>query len=252
MASRLAPIIVAAGALVFASSLAGCPSKKPKGPACAGDQDCKDGLVCINKECKACTSNAQCPSGKCKSGKCETAGECKTDTDCPAGRICQGGACKACTADAQCGPGGKCVGGACNRPTKCGKDEDCKDDEDCINGVCLNPSKPTDVAASCTLNTVYFAFDDASIQAGERDRLDGNEKCMGKNPARNVYLVGHTDSSGTDEYNIALSERRGRTVADYLARLGVDPAKLQVVPKGETELTGQGDDKDRRVEFQWR
>jgi outer membrane protein OmpA-like peptidoglycan-associated protein len=64
--------------------------------------------------------------------------------------------------------------------------------------------------------------------------------------------MGHTDASGTDEYNIALSERRAQTVADYLARLGVDPAKLQVVPKGETDPSGQGDDKDRRVEFQWR
>ena len=64
--------------------------------------------------------------------------------------------------------------------------------------------------------------------------------------------MGHTDPSGTDEYNIALSERRAQTVADYLARLGIDPARLQVVPKGETEPTWLGDDKDRRVEFQWR
>ena len=73
-----------------------------------------------------------------------------------------------------------------------------------------------------------------------------------KTPGKNVYVMGHTDPSGTDEYNIALSERRAQTVADYLARLGIDPARLQVVPKGETEPTGLGDDKDRRVEFQWR
>jgi hypothetical protein len=36
-----------------------------------------------------------------------------------------------------------------------------------------------------------------------------------------------------------------------MARLGSDPARMQVVPKGETEPTGLGDDRDRRVEFQW-
>jgi hypothetical protein len=68
---------------------------------------------------------------------------------------------------------------------------------------------------------------------------------------KNIYLIGHTDTSGTEEYNIALSERRAQAVADYMARLGTDPARMQIVPKGETEPTGLGDDKDRRVEFQW-
>ena len=89
-------------------------------------------------------------------------------------------------------------------------------------------------------------------QASERDRLDANAACIEKSNGKNVFLVGHTDTSGTEEYNIALSERRAQSVADYLARLGTDPARMQVVPKGETELTGLGDDKDRRVEFQWR
>ena len=75
---------------------------------------------------------------------------------------------------------------------------------------------------------------------------------MSKNKTQSVLLIGHTDTSGTEEYNIALSERRAQSVADYLARLGGDPAKLQVVPKGETEPSGTGDDKDRRVEMKWR
>jgi peptidoglycan-associated lipoprotein len=253
VASRVAAVCVAAGALAFALALAGCPTKKPKGPACDGDEDCKDGLVCIDKECKACTSDDQCHGGKCKAGACEAAGACKLDSDCPAGESCIDGTCKACASDAECGPGGKCQAGTCKRPKKCSRDEDCEDDEDCIDGVCQNPGAPLgDGAASCTLNTVYFAHDDSGIQPAARDPLDKNATCIEKNGARNIYLVGHTDASGTDEYNIALSERRAQSVADYVARLGVDPARLQVVPKGETEPTGLGDDKDRRVEFQWR
>jgi len=246
-------VLVAAAALLFAFSLGGCPNKKPKGPACDGDEDCKDGMVCINKECRACSDDSQCDGGSCKAGKCEAKSECSADADCPAGKVCKAGACKACATDGDCGPGGTCNAGACERPRKCTKDDECEDDEDCINGVCQNPGKPIDNSAvSCTLNTVYFAFDDSSIPAAERDHLDANAGCINKNPSRSVYLSGHTDSSGTDEYNIALSERRAQSVADYLARLGVDPAKMSVVPKGETELTGLGDEKDRRVEFQWR
>jgi outer membrane protein OmpA-like peptidoglycan-associated protein len=98
---------------------------------------------------------------------------------------------------------------------------------------------------------VYFAFDDSTVQPSERDRLSQNVACIESTKGKTVYLIGHTDSSGTEEYNIALSERRAQTVADYMSRLGSDPARLQVVPKGETEPTGLGDDKDRRVEFQW-
>ena len=85
----------------------------------------------------------------------------------------------------------------------------------------------------------------------ERDRLDADSACINKTKGKNVFVVGHTDTSGTEEYNIALSERRAQAAADYLARLGTDPARMQVVPNGETEPTGLGDDKDRRVEFQW-
>ena len=145
-----------------------------------------------------------------------------------------------------------CSAGACKRANKCTKDADCADDEDCLGGFCKKTGQTSSASdATCPLSTVYFTFDDASIQQSERDRLDANAKCIEKTKGKAVYLVGHTDTSGTDEYNIALSERRAQSVADYMSRLGTDPARMQVVPKGETSPTGLGDDKDRRVEFQW-
>jgi peptidoglycan-associated lipoprotein len=154
--------------------------------------------------------------------------------------------------DSDCGVGGTCEAGACKRATACTKNEDCADDEDCVSGYCRRATLGSNVDAPCTLATVYFGFDESSIQASERDRLDGNAQCIEQVNGKSVYLVGHTDTSGTEEYNIALSERRAQSVADYLARLGTDPARMQVVPKGETEPTGLGDDKDRRCEFLWR
>lgn len=237
----------------FALMLATACGNKPKAPGCKGDKDCKNGQVCASNKCVECRDDSQCPSGKkCSANACVAKAQCTKDDQCPLGQVCQAGACKPCAADGECGPGGKCKAGACERPKKCTKNEECADDEDCVNGLCLRAGDGSNVDAGCQLQTVYFGFDDATIQQSERDRLDTNNSCMTKNKTQSVLVIGHTDTSGTDEYNIALSERRAQSVADYLARLGADPAKMQVVPKGETEPSGLGDDKDRRVEFKWK
>lgn len=227
---------VAIVATLAAASLAGCPKKKPKTAACDSDEDCKDGTVCVNKTCVAKEEKPQCDS----------------DDDCGDGKVCKAGVCAACASDAECGPGGTCNAGVCERAKKCATDDECEDDQDCVDGFCQRPwADSGDGAGGCQLATIYFGFDDSSVQPSERDRMDGNASCIGKNTDKSVYVYGHTDATGTDEYNVALSERRARAAADYLSRLGVDPAKLDVVPKGEAEITGQGDDQDRRVEFQF-
>lgn len=254
MGPMMVAIGSALGAGLLAFSLAGCPSKQPKTAACKTDKECKDGNVCVANKCVECGTDADCDKGQtCKANACVAKPECERDSECTDGKVCQAGACKPCSNDGECGAGGTCDAGACKRATACTKDEDCADDEDCTNGYCKRPWKdPNAGAATCTLTNVYFGYDDAAVMASERDRLDANASCVEKTKDKNVALIGHTDSSGTEEYNIALSERRAQSVADYLARLGVDPARLQVVPKGETESSGQGDDKDRRVEFLWR
>jgi peptidoglycan-associated lipoprotein len=248
-------VFVALSTLSIALLLAftgGC-GDKPKGPNCKVDKDCKSPLVCSSNKCVECRDDSQCSKGKkCVANACIVKPQCEKDDQCPAGQVCQAGACKPCASDGECGPGGRCEAGQCQRPKKCTQNEDCADDEDCINGLCLRADGGSNVDAGCQLQTIYFAFDDSSIQTSERDRLDGNNSCIGKNKEQSVLVIGHTDTSGTEEYNIALSERRAQSVADYLSRLGTDPAKMQVVPKGETEPTGLGDDKDRRVEFKWR
>lgn len=234
----------------------GCPDKKSKYPACEGDKDCKEGQHCVNKMCVECGEDSHCPEGQtCVNGGCqETKGMCTSDEQCEEGQVCKDGRCSACTTNTECGPGGKCQSGVCERPKACNVDEDCADDEDCIEGRCQKPwqsEAPPDV--TCELATVPFEFDKAVIAPEYRDMLNETAECIRKAPAeRGVSIYGHADESGTEEYNIALSERRARAVADYLARLGVDPARLYVIPKGETEPTGRGPEADRRVEFDWR
>jgi len=243
-------ILVAGFALGFGLATASCGDTSKK-PGCKADKDCKSPLVCAANTCVECTQDSQCPRGKhCNANACVAAAECERDDDCGGGKVCQAGKCKACASDGEC-PSGSCKAGACTPAKKCQKDDECADDEDCINGVCRKATAGASGDVTCTLSTVYFAFDDSTVQASERDRLTGNVACIEKTKGKNVYLIGHTDTSGTEEYNIALSERRAQAVADYMARFGSDLARLQVVPKGETEPTGLGDDKDRRVEFQW-
>jgi peptidoglycan-associated lipoprotein len=243
-------ILAATFALVFGFAMASCGDSSKK-PGCKSDKDCKNSQVCAAGSCVECTRDDQCPSGKrCSAHACVVT-ECRSDDECK-GKVCQAGKCKACATDDECGPGRTCKASLCESAKKCSKNDDCADDEDCINGLCRKPGaamNPGD--ATCTLATVYFAYDDSTVQASERERLGANVACIETNKGKNVYLIGHTDTSGTEEYNIALSERRAQAVADFMSRLGSDPARLQIVPKGETEPTGLGDDRDRRVEFQW-
>jgi peptidoglycan-associated lipoprotein len=211
--SHVGAALVAAFALVFGFALVASCGDKPKAPGCNSDKDCKDGLHCSENKCVQCTEDSQCGKGqRCSANACITKPECEKDADCLDGKVCQAGKCKACATDSEC-PNGRCEAGACKR-TKCAKDEDCADDEDCVNGFCKrggSATNPNDV--SCQLATVFFGFDDSTIQASERDRLEANSACIEK-AKKAVYLTGHTDTSGTEEYNIALSERRAQSVAD--------------------------------------
>ena len=203
-----------------------CGNKKPKYPACTGDKDCNEGEHCINKRCLQCGDKSHCEAGEeCVDGACQAVKKAsEADDDDPR--------------------------------KKCKVDEDCEDDEDCIDGRCSRPWKgASGDDLGCELRPVFFAFDQAAIPDEARSGLEKSADCIKKASDRGVYLIGTTDPRGTEEYNIALSERRAQTVADYLARLGIDPVRFRVIPKGETEASGTDEStyqQDRRVELEWR
>lgn len=236
--------------------LAGCPA--PKYPSCDGDKDCKEGEFCVNKKCVQCSEDSQCGEGTiCQANACvPKPGWCKTTDDCPNREACIDNQCVACSSDDQCAPGARCSDGQCLREGQCAVNEDCADDEDCIDGVCKFAGIPDGSQEGlCELQTVYFEFDAASIPESSRTALDENAACLKERPELGIYLVGHTDPRGTVEYNIALSDGRARAVGDYLARLGIDPARFNIVPKGEAEAEGSDEAswvEDRRVDVIWK
>ena len=237
--------------------LAACGAKKPVYPNCAGDNDCKRGEHCVEQKCLQCAVDSDCaPGQQCEGGGCKAIeGWCSADGDCPSGQICKSNQCMSCQADDECGGGGRCKAGTCLRKGQCLVDEDCAEDEDCLRGVCVKGgTAPTSQKPpTCKLETLFFAFDEANIPEDGKATLQDNAECLSTTPL-GVIIIGHTDPRGTDEYNIALSDQRARAVADYLARLGLDPARLMVVPKGEADATGSDEEswaQDRRVEFMW-
>ena len=114
---------------------------------------------------------------------------------------------------------------------------------------------PRDGAVEAFLETVYFDFDRADLRQDARDVLNRNAEALLKTyPGANVKIEGHTDESGSAEYNMALGERRAKSALQYLLTLGVKADRLSIVSYGEEKpaVAGGGEDalaKNRRAEF---
>jgi peptidoglycan-associated lipoprotein len=83
------------------------------------------------------------------------------------------------------------------------------------------------------LADVFFALDSVEINAEGRSSLSKNADWMKKWARTKVTVEGHADSRGTNEYNLALGERRAGAVRDYLISLGVTADRIAIVSKGE-------------------
>jgi peptidoglycan-associated lipoprotein len=79
---------------------------------------------------------------------------------------------------------------------------------------------------------VYFDYDESTLSDDTRDKLSRNADLL-KSAQFAVTLEGHADSRGTNEYNLALGERRANAVRDYLGSLGVAAGRLRTLSYGE-------------------
>ena len=102
---------------------------------------------------------------------------------------------------------------------------------------------------------VFFKFDEASIPDEGVRLLDQKVDALQRNPSVRVRVEGNADDSGSDEYNMALSQRRATIVSRYLTDRGIDASRIQIVSYGEEKpacTTGRDDEcraKNRRDEF---
>ncbi len=80
---------------------------------------------------------------------------------------------------------------------------------------------------------IYFEFDKANLTPEAKITLKGYATILRKNRQAKVLLEGHCDIRGTEEYNMALGERRAQHVKKYLMELGIDSGQLKTISYGE-------------------
>jgi peptidoglycan-associated lipoprotein len=104
------------------------------------------------------------------------------------------------------------------------------------------------------ISDVYFDFDKAELRPEAREKLSQNAEWLRANPGYVATIEGHCDERGTNEYNLALGERRASSAQSYLVSLGVGQARLRTLSYGEerpvcTESTEGCWQRNRRAHF---
>ena len=113
---------------------------------------------------------------------------------------------------------------------------------------------PKEFVESAALRDVYFDFDRYDVRSGDKGTLDENAKWLQSNQSALLLIEGHADERGTNEYNLALGERRAKATRDYLLSVGIDAGRITVISYGEerpvcTEKTDACWAKNRRAHF---
>jgi peptidoglycan-associated lipoprotein len=102
--------------------------------------------------------------------------------------------------------------------------------------------------------TIYFDFDQSNLKDDAKASLDAKVPLMQANPAARIRIEGNADERGSDEYNLALGQRRAAEAKRYLVSKGIDAGRIDVSSNGEEKPVCQGHDEscwqqNRRDEF---
>ena len=110
-------------------------------------------------------------------------------------------------------------------------------------------------ATAALTATIYFHYDASDITDESRVKLDAKVPVMSQNGTVRIRIAGHTDSRGSDEYNLALGQRRAAAAKRYLTDRGIDGSRIEIVSFGEERPTCTEEDescysRNRRDEFE--
>ncbi|HLK09896.1 MAG TPA: OmpA family protein [Candidatus Binatia bacterium] len=120
--------------------------------------------------------------------------------------------------------------------------------------VAQAPPPPPPPQKIVELHGPEFDFDKATLRPEGRHKVDEAVRVLKENPGMRVAINGYTDGVGTEAYNLKLSERRARAVADYMVSQGIDRSRLTVRGFGKADPvasndTAEGRARNRRVEI---
>lgn len=103
---------------------------------------------------------------------------------------------------------------------------------------------------------IFFEFDSSVLSAEAQEQLRRKADWLQAHPMVNVIVEGHCDSRGTNEYNLALGERRAQSVMSFMANLGVESRRMRTLSYGEERPLMSGDSEEawsrnRRAHFEF-
>jgi len=115
--------------------------------------------------------------------------------------------------------------------------------------------KSTEAVRALLATMTHFDYDKAVIRAGDAAVLDQKVAILQANPGLRIRISGHCDERGSDEYNLALGNRRATAAKQYLVSHGIDASRIGTVSYGEERPIAQGHDEaawaqNRRDEFE--
>jgi peptidoglycan-associated lipoprotein len=113
---------------------------------------------------------------------------------------------------------------------------------------------PKEFVAIAELKPVYFDFDRYDIRPADAKVLDTNSAWLKSHGDQLVLIEGHCDERGTNEYNLALGERRAKSTMNYLVSQGVQASRITIISYGEerpvcTQHNEECWSKNRRAQF---
>ncbi|MCS7086723.1 MAG: OmpA family protein, partial [Bacteroidia bacterium] len=111
------------------------------------------------------------------------------------------------------------------------------------------------VGSKIILKNIFYDFDKYTLRPTSIAELERLLKILEDNPKMRIRILSHTDSKGSDEYNMVLSNNRARAVVDWLVSKGISKDRLEYKGMGETEPidtneTEEGRQNNRRTEFE--
>lgn len=100
---------------------------------------------------------------------------------------------------------------------------------------------------------ILFGFDSSTLQPEARENLEKLSEILNDDDETVLMVIGHTDSTGDEDYNMRLSEQRAQSAADYMISQGLSESRVETEGRGETEpiadnSTEAGQQDNRRVE----
>jgi peptidoglycan-associated lipoprotein len=105
------------------------------------------------------------------------------------------------------------------------------------------PGSQEDLVANVG-DRVFYGFNESHLDSDARGTLDRQTAWLGKYSSVSVQVAGNCDDRGTEEYNLALGQRRANAARDYLVAKGVSSARITTISYGKDRPTALGDNED--------